>query len=236
MFSGRRMDLEQWLGEARALWQARLASSAQRARGWQIASALMLITAFFVGLQSSYRLPQITLPELPSFILPLVVLALAAALLFKIKPHLNVNLNINVSEHWDEWQRQVAFSTATLHLRISVQIAVWVYRLRDLTSWLVLPRLLPDGNLALLVNFALVSLHTWTSRIQTPRVAQALALHWQSALSEARRLWVSFVLLLDELIEPTYSAFAPALSAQLVGLMDQHSPRSHSPLVINLRC
>jgi hypothetical protein len=159
-------------------------------------------------------------------------------LLFKIKPHLNVNLNVNVnvSKNWDDWQRHVTFSTATLHLQISVQIAVWVFRLRDLTSWVVLPRLLPDGNLALLVNFALVSLHTWTSRIQTPRVAQALALHWQSALSEARRVWVSFVLLLDEWLECTPSAFAPTLTAQSISLMEQRTPRSQSPLVLNLRC
>ena len=131
----------------------------------------------------------------------------------------------------------MACSTATLQLRFSVQVALWVYRLRDITSLLVLPRLLPDGNLALLVNFALVSLHTWTSRIQTPRVAEALALHWQSALTEARRWLLSLLLLLDELIEQVHASRSLALSSRAFNLIrEQHTPRSHSPLVLNLRC
>ncbi len=235
MFSGRRVDLEQLLGEARALWQARLASSSHRARGWQVASALVLVTAFFVGLQSGYRLPQITLPELPSFILPLIVIGIAAVFLFTIKPHLNVN-TLDVSAHWDGWQKQVACRTATLQLRFSVQVALWLYRLRDLTSLLVLPRLLPDGNMALLVNFAFVSLHTWTSRIQTPRVAEALALHWQSALTEARRWLLALLLLLDALIEQVHASLTPALSSRAIHILEQRTPRSQSPLVLNLRC
>ena len=226
------MDLDKLLGEARAIWQARLASSSCRARGWQVASALVLVTTFFVGLQSGYRLPQITLPELPSFIFPLITLAIAAVFLFTIKPHLNVN----VSAHWDDWQKQVAFSTTTLQLRFSVQVALWVYRLRDLTSLLVLPRLLPDGNMALLVNFTLVSLHTWTSRIQTPRVAEALALHWQTALTEARRWVLALLLLLEEFFEPVQSSLLPVLSSHSISLLEQRTPRSQSPLVLNLRC
>ena len=227
------MDLEQLLGEARALWRMRLTSSANRAQGWRVASALMLVTAFYVALQSGYRLPQITLPELPSFIFPLIVLAIAAILLFKIKPDLNVT---DVSAHWNDLQRQVAFQTASLHLRVSLQVALWLFRLRDLTSLLVLPRLLPDGNLNLFVNFALISSHTWTSHIHAPRLLAGLAWHWQSALSEARRWWLSLALLLDGLIELSSFAFSPALSSQTIGLLEQRTPRSQSPLVLNLRC
>jgi hypothetical protein len=242
MLTGRRVDLDKLLSEGRALWQARLALTSHpsyRAKGWQVASALVFITTFFVALQSGYRLPQITLPELPSFIFPLVVLAASAILLYTIKPHLNFNAAHTVgavSAQWDAWQRRVACSTASLHLRLSVQAAMWAYRLRDLTSFLVLPRLLPDGNLALLTNFVLVSLHTWTSRIQMPHVTKTLALHWQFALSEARRLWLSLSQLLHELIEPTHLSLAPAPTSTTINQMAQHTPRSQSPLVLNLRC
>ena len=217
MFNGRRIDLEQLAGQARALWLAR-EDMVARSRMVELFSQAALLALFVVVISTANQLSQIQfqslplpalLPTLPSLAFPFAILAIALLILRRINVQVSLQLP-NV---------QLPFDAAPLMQRASLHISEFVARLKALGAALPLALPLPLLHVHLDDSEAVQSMMLFAQRMS--------------------RNWLEVRALLESLVERTYgiaSVRLPLIKSSLVFTSFQAHLLARAPQVTVMRC
>jgi hypothetical protein len=131
MFNGRRIDLDQLTGQARALWQAQAGQMANSRTAYLLSRATLLaLFASVVCMRG--ELTQITARELPALLFPFVIVMTALAWLRRINLQINRIALPAVT---------LPFHAAPLMQRLSLQATTLANRLRELALSVPLPHI-----------------------------------------------------------------------------------------------
>jgi|GEM_PF-6683876 len=219
MFNGRRIDLEQLAGQARALWQAR-EDRVVRSHVVELFSHAAWLSLFVVLVSTANQLTQLQvrpwralmpalLATLPSLSFPFAILAITVAILHRIR----------LQAGWQLPNVQLPFNAAPLMQRVSLYLTEFATRLKALGAGLSLALPLP-------------TLHI---QLDDSDVVQSVMLFAQ----RMSRNWLEVCAILQVLIERTYSITVTHLSLTgsalvLTGL--QAHLLARVPHVTVLRC
>ena len=128
MFNGRRIDLEQLAGQARALWLAREGVMA-RSRVAELFSHAAWLSLFIVILTTANQLAHFHIRAVPALTLPFAVIGIALLILRRINIQINLPLAV-----------QLPFDAAPLMQRLSLRVTEWVARAKALLVTLPVPQ------------------------------------------------------------------------------------------------
>jgi hypothetical protein len=138
MFNGRRIDLDQLAGQARALWQAQAAQMAN-SRAVSLLSRATLLALFASIICTRRGLAQFHTYELPALLFPFVIVIIALAWLRRINAQVN---------HIALPAMTLPFHAAPLMQRLSLQVTTLVNRARAYALSAPLPRIRFDDSAA----------------------------------------------------------------------------------------
>ena len=215
MFNGRRIDLEQLAGQARALWLAR-EDRVARSRVAELFSQAAMLALFVVLISTANQLSQIhiqslpaILPTLPSLGFPFAILAITLTILRRIKMQVSLQLP-NV---------QLPFDAAPLMQRASLHVSEIIARMKAMGAALPLALPLPLLHVHLDDNAAVQSVMLFAQRMS--------------------RNWLEVRTLLASLVERTYgiaSVRQPLIKSSLVFTSFQAHLLARAPHVTVMRC
>lgn len=124
MINGRRADLDQLLGQARVLWQARTTGMASSRMSY-VLSRLTLLALFASVVSTRSELPTLTLHEVPSIVFPFVIVIVVGAWLRWI------NVQVAFS---DLPSVRLPFHAAPMLRRASLHVTALLSRARALAA------------------------------------------------------------------------------------------------------
>jgi hypothetical protein len=131
MFNGRRIDLDQLMGQAQALWQAQAGQMANSRTAYLLSRATLLaLFASVVCMRST--LTQLSAGELPALIFPFVIVTTALAWLRRINLQINRIALPAVT---------LPFHAAPLMQRLSLQVTTLANRVRVMALSVPLPHI-----------------------------------------------------------------------------------------------
>jgi hypothetical protein len=156
MFNGRRLDLDQLAGQARALWQAQTGLMAD-SRAAYLLSRATLLSLFAAVVCTRSELAQFDVHTLPALLFPFLIVVVALAWLRRINVQINFPALARV---------QLPFHTraAPLMQRLSLHVTTLVERSRSLALNVPLP-LLPLPVVQLKDNAAVQSIMLFAQRM-----------------------------------------------------------------------
>ncbi len=130
MFNGRRIDLEQLVSKAHALWEARNGMEA-RSRMSELFGHAALLSLFVVIVSAANQLGQLQFQarELPFVLLPFAIVGIALLILRRINIQINVQLP----------SMQLPFDAAPFMQRASLRTTEVIARIEALVQSLPLP-------------------------------------------------------------------------------------------------